>query len=63
MADAELKWLGLSDSKVAETVKNKALTEQLLSIIKLAKASGGSESNQKKVCFMRNYSNSSLWFK
>ncbi|GMT24399.1 hypothetical protein PFISCL1PPCAC_15696, partial [Pristionchus fissidentatus] len=37
MADADLRWLGLSDSKVAETLKNKSLTEQLLSIIKLAK--------------------------
>ncbi|GMS95613.1 hypothetical protein PENTCL1PPCAC_17788, partial [Pristionchus entomophagus] len=37
MAEAELRWLGLSDSKVAETIKNKSLTEQLLSIVKLAK--------------------------
>lgn len=37
MVESDLRWLGLSDSKVAETIKNKSLTEQLVSIVKLAK--------------------------
>ncbi|GMR47948.1 hypothetical protein PMAYCL1PPCAC_18143, partial [Pristionchus mayeri] len=37
MADAELRWMGLSDSKVAETIKNKSLTKQLVDIANIAK--------------------------
>ncbi|MFH4984571.1 hypothetical protein AB6A40_011280 [Gnathostoma spinigerum] len=36
MAD-ELKWLGLSEAKVRETLKNSALSDRLVKIVSLAK--------------------------
>lgn len=34
---ADLKWLGLSESKVNETLKNSSLTKQLCGIVVLAR--------------------------
>lgn len=38
-ASRDLAWLGLSESKISETVKNAALTQQLVTIVELAKES------------------------
>uniref|UniRef100_A0A0N5APU4 Probable glutamine--tRNA ligase n=1 Tax=Syphacia muris TaxID=451379 RepID=A0A0N5APU4_9BILA len=42
---SDLKWLGLSDAKVKETLKNSNLTKQLCDIVKLAKENLG-ENNE-----------------